>query len=396
MNKERNAFKAGLFILVTIALAVGVIIAIKGLGTLFEPNVRRTVSFKLTDDLGGLSSGDEVRVGGVKVGSVERIEYQPAKDNHEPLLVVDFTLPKRFTLLDGAQVLVQTSVTGASNLNLTSLGEGQPLATDAVLVGRPSGLSELFALAPELKALAPTFKETLANASAAVAGFKETGPAATAFVKSVQGKVEPAMDKYNKLADSGTKALDEVASLFGDTKPDFRGTMKNLNASTGDIKEKLPGILDSMGGTLTKVQATLDNATAAMVDIRQAAADTKEVTGAARTIVVGNRGKIDNMIAAMKSAGDNLKAATSEIRRSPWRLLYKPAANEVDNLLLFDSAREFADGASNLNDAVQSLRDAISAGNVPDAELQKKVESLDRAFEKFGTVEQKLWKSVKD
>jgi hypothetical protein len=42
------------------------------------------------------------------------------------------------------------------------------------------------------------------------------------------------------------------------------------------------------------------------------------------------------------------------------------------------------------------LRDAIHSGDTPPDELQKKLDQLERVFGKFNTVEQKLWKDVKD
>ena len=61
MANERNAFKAGLFIVISLALIIGVIIAIKGAGELLEPNQIRTAEFTLADDVGGLRLGDDVR-----------------------------------------------------------------------------------------------------------------------------------------------------------------------------------------------------------------------------------------------------------------------------------------------------------------------------------------------
>ena len=72
----------------------------------------------------------------------------------------------------------------------------------------------------------------------------------------------------------------------------------------------------------------------------------------------GNKGKLDGIIAAAKSTTENLKAASVEIRHSPWRLLYKPSEGEVANLTLYDSARQFSEGTTQLNDAAQALRDA--------------------------------------
>src|SRR3954469_25931494 len=117
MTKERNNLKAGIFILASIVMIVTVILSIKGIGRIFSPDQERTVSFRLSDDLGGLRVGDEVRLGGFKVGVVKDIDVRrdggegggPAPDAAttqpgEPAttqaaddptrLVVRFTLPK--------------------------------------------------------------------------------------------------------------------------------------------------------------------------------------------------------------------------------------------------------------------------------------------------------------
>ena len=102
------------------------------------------------------------------------------------------------------------------------------------------------------------------------------------------------------------------------------------------------------------------------------------------------------MIAALKNTGDNLEAASIEIRHSPWRLLYKPKKGEIDNLNLYDSTRQFASGANDLNDAAAALRDALKDPNLKQADVQKLVDRLDRTFLGFKQVEEALWKQVRD
>ena len=102
------------------------------------------------------------------------------------------------------------------------------------------------------------------------------------------------------------------------------------------------------------------------------------------------------MIASLKETGDNLKFGTAEIRRSPWRLLYKPSAGEMANLNLYDAARQFADGAGDLSDAATALRDALNAGDASDTDLQKLIEKLDKSFANFSSVEADLWKKVRE
>jgi len=81
MAKERNNLKAGIFIIITICLGIGVVVGIKGVGRFLEPMQFANVSFKLSDDVGGLAPGDEVRIGGAKVGVVRSIEL---KDPNSP------------------------------------------------------------------------------------------------------------------------------------------------------------------------------------------------------------------------------------------------------------------------------------------------------------------------
>ena len=113
---------------------------------------------------------------------------------------------------------------------------------------------------------------------------------------------------------SGTKVL-----VLGDTKPDFRGTMKHLNAVTASAEEKLPGILDHVDGVMMKVGTTIDNTKTTLEDIKSTAGNLKDMTASARSVVLNNRGKFDGIIGSLKTTSDNLKGASAEIRRSPWR-----------------------------------------------------------------------------
>ena len=80
MKNERNALKAGLFMVVSLVLIIALIFGIKGVSRLTEPVQYRTVSFKLSDDVGGLRVGDDVRIGGAKVGAVRSIDVEPDKE----------------------------------------------------------------------------------------------------------------------------------------------------------------------------------------------------------------------------------------------------------------------------------------------------------------------------
>lgn len=373
MKNERNALKAGLFIVVSIALMVGVVIGIKGLKRFLEPAQQLQVRFHLSDDIGGLAAGDPVRIGGANVGTVREVELITEGEN--PGIVITFAIPKKFNVHQDATLNIQTTITGVSVLNFTSLGTatGTLLAENAVLQGKSNA----------------SFAELAAT-------YNETGKNATDLIKHIKSKIDPIIERYNKFADKGAFALDQIGSLFSDTKSDFRGTIANLNTATSTVKEKLPNIMDKVDGTLTKISHALDETNSALADIRATVANAREASVSARSILVNNQSKIDKMISSLKTAGDNLKFATAEIRRSPWRLLYKPGPGEMANLNLYDSARQFAEGANNMSDAAEALRDALKDPKTDKDKVQHLVDQLDERFQKFNEVEAELWKQVKE
>jgi ABC-type transporter Mla subunit MlaD len=392
MAKERNAFKAGLFIVVSIALIIGVIVAIKGIGRLLEPEQVRTVTFTLADDVGGLRVGDDVRVGGLKVGIVRWLQIDA--EHQPPRIVVSFNMPRRLVLREGTRLGVQNTITGGSWLNFDRLGDGKPLADDAVLTGSPGTFTQLLAtvndLAPELKNIAHDIRTvTLPKVNA-------TADNAAKLTSDLRGRLDAIIERYNKVADRLAEAMANLRDILGDTKMDFRTTMANVSSATGTLKDKLPPVMEKLDGTLAKVSTSIDTAQSALKDLNDTMANAKELSASARSIVARNRTRVDELVTSLKDAGENLKYATAEIRHSPWRLLYKPRAGEVSNLNLFDAARQFSDGANSMSDAATALRDALKDPQSNPEQIQKLVNQLDESFGKFQKVEDELWNRVKE
>jgi ABC-type transporter Mla subunit MlaD len=394
MAKERNAFKAGLFIVISIALIISVIVAIKGIGQFVEPNQIRTATFTLTDDVSGLRVGDDVRVGGLKVGIVRSLKIEAATDRAPERIVASFNMPRRLMLREGTRVGVQNTITGAAWLNFDSLGKGAPLGDDVVLVGQPGAYARILEavneLTPELKGIAHDIR------TVTIPKVNQTVDHTAALAADLRGRVDGIMQRYNTVTDRLAEVLVHLRDIFGDSKLDLKTTIANLKDATGTVKQKLPAIMDKLDATLAKANTSLDNAQQAIKDLGMTMDHAKNISGDVRSILVRNRTKIDELLQSVKDAGDNLKYATAEIRRSPWRLLYKPHPGEVANLNLFDAAREFADGANDMSDAATALRDALKDPKADPQMIQKLVNQLDENFSKFQKVQDELWKRVKE
>ena len=413
MNKKRNALRAGIFIILSIVLAITIIIGIKGLNRLLDPVDKRYARFTLQDDLGGLRVGDDVRIGGFKVGQVREIEVVPPSDPRlaksssttksidQPQILVTFAVPTKYEIKEGARVGIQGTVTGASWLNFDSLGTGADIPREVALVGRPSGINAFMAslsdISPRINNIITQVDQTtIPTVNQTVASYKETADAGTKLVNDVRAQVKPAAEKYHAVADSTKTMMTNAAEIFGETKTDFKGTVKNLNDSTAAIKEKLPPILDKVNATMVKVDDSISKAREALDDVKKTVEHTRDMTASANTVMTANQGKISGMLASLKSTGDNLKNASAEIRHSPWRLLYTPKKGEMSNLNIYDSARQFAEGANDLNDAAQALRDALHDKAAQPEQIKALMDRVEKSFGKFDEVEKKLWAEVKE
>lgn len=425
MPKNRSALRSGILMIASLALVIAVIVGIKGLSWLGEHNRTYFVAFDLKTNIGGLRIGDEVRVGGFKVGEVKHIALRKSDDPKQPpyYILIAFTVPERYSIRKDAKIRIDGTLTGTSWLNFEDIGKENPLKENEPLVGGPSATSELLAkvagMAPEVQGLLadirnktlPQINDTLADVRTKTVplvnttlgkfgdtadSFKKTGDNATALTADMRASYKPVIEKYNAVADKAVAMMESIRALFGDTTPDLRTTIANLRQSTDALKTSLPGIMTKVDGILVKVDTAVDGVNKTMVDVQATMTNAKELTAGAKAVVVGNKTKLDTMIASLKTTGDNLKAATAEVRRSPWRLLYKPAPNEMGNLNLYDAAREFAEGANSLNETAGALRDAIKNNQSNPEELKALVEKLDKSMGNFKQVEEKLYSNVKE
>jgi ABC-type transporter Mla subunit MlaD len=251
------------------------------------------------------------------------------------------------------------------------------------LVGKPSPLNALVA---NLGDASSDFKPMVADV-------RNVAADARGAVADVRTRVVPNLDQ-TLVHYKGAGA--HLEDMLGQSKTDFKGTVANLKEATGTIKEKLPPAMDNANKLLVQLNDRVKNTEQSLEDLKGTIANFKQVSATARELITGNKGKLETMIASLKQTGENLKAASVEIRHSPWRLLYKPGKGEMANLNLYDSTRQFADGAESLNDAALALRDALANKETKPEEVKLLLHKLDDSFSNFRQVEDKLWTLVQE
>ena len=218
--------------------------------------------------------------------------------------------------------------------------------------------------------------QTLPKVNGAVDSFHQTGDSATHLVRHVDEKLDPIVGKYDAVTEKAGGALDSIHEMIGPSSRTSTAPWPTSTRSPATSKASCRSLLDQGG-------LGIDGTRAALESVQKTVENTKDISASVRSVIAGNKGKLDSIIASVKATGDNLKAASIEIRHSPWRLLYKPSSGEVANLNVYDAARQFADGANELNDAAQALKDAANDKQADPKKVQEMINRLEKTFANF-------------
>jgi ABC-type transporter Mla subunit MlaD len=435
MVGEHDNFKAGLFVLVGLILGATVIFVLGDWSSLMERKQQVKVYFTLDDGLQGLKTGATVTVGDQAVGSVAGIEdhMSAGEGDAEPRVVgkiVTIEIPQRYKLYWNAQIeLVAPPLGSGTRLNIASVGNGDrydpdaPLpasAVPAIFVARgiawqgPPGaipgsiagstLTRNFVADLGIEELQKQqIRDIIANVQVLTGKLREDVPVITTKVRGMMDKFEPVVGtmgealgnvrdvtatvkestprwiaRIDGITTKADETLGTVQTLVTDKAPTIRATLDNVHDITAKVKE-------------TNLQQITD----ALEQGKQALSNAREATANMRDMVVGQRPVLERALANAQLTTDQLKLAAIEIRRSPWRLLYKPKDQELETDNLYDATRSFSLAAGALDSAAQSLRAVAQHPDAAANDLGPMLDHLEKLFGRFEEAEKAFWEALK-
>ncbi len=413
---SRNNVLAGIFVLAAAVLFVVVIVVMSNLGDAWTPQSTYYVRFSIVDGVDGLDKGAPVKVGGRRVGKVTALVPRDNPVTGEPEAVdVEIQIPARLKLFTDAEVnLIRPLLGSGSSINIQSFtgavagdnevaGPALPLEPGGTIIGRlgppgfiaPVDYARLRAILARVDTITresePRIASIMANADESVANVKtitddlnKKWPTWSGQASDVIARVEKASREFDAVVtsakdvaasvrDGAAKAqelIEKGRALLDENRPNIDRIVRNIESVTEkantEWSAKVTGVMD-------EAKQTLESATAAARD--------------AQDLVARNAGKLDDMIANATLASQQLKLAMVEIRASPWRLLYQPSKNELENELLYNTVRQYSDAVGRLKMAADDLRtlsERADAGvQVPQAQIDAMSEKLRKAFAEY-------------
>ncbi len=441
-RKERNELAAGVFIAVSVLLAVGVLLLLADWRGLTEKRHPVRVVFA-QQSVRELAPGGKVLFNGVPVGEVESV----ALDYADPTRIeVVMLVPRDLKLYANAALYVASSPLGGNAWlviesmgspegyrllddppdryrlfrpfeaspaalpeNVVSIGQVPPAGVDRPIYGleRPNQMAADMSRTmgiydPQRTQLQETiraFRDSAVSLSEVLAQVEcNLLPKVDASLANIETMTGTGKDLAQTLAgrvpatfDRIDHAVVTVDKLFTEQSPVIADTLAKVNSLAGTLdgasSEQLKGISEA----ITRLNDTLAQARASMENIRQS-------TEVARDVLVSHRDSLSDTLANFQEGSGQFAAALGEVRREPWRLLHRPDRDELAASNVLQAARDFAEGAADLRDASTRLSALVGLRGErlapDDPTYHKLLADLEQSRLKFDKAEQALYQAL--
>jgi ABC-type transporter Mla subunit MlaD len=399
LERRRNDLRTGVFVSVTLIIALAIIVTLSGVWrTLTLATRHYTVTYPVGAGVSNLKEGADVRVGGMSMGQVSGVRAVFPDRTPFETIAVDFTLDERVRLYSNAKIFVTAPLIGSDAwLDITDVGgerdeseeieqpdeseqieepdeAGEPTREvvlieeggtieGAVAVGMLSSLvgpdnadrttrilknattfSGFLGGVPEeyKNRIVPVLEnanQTMEDASATLAQVRDD-------YEKWRQTVDEVMDNVNRAADNLDVIMADARDMIEDNREDVDSFVTNMRGFSEDAKaisERVEGeTIDKVHELLDRGNEGIDAFASVMEDVQlQLDAELPDVREA---------------LANARLASQQLKLTTIEVRRSPWKLLYRPSPTELEHELLYEAARSFAVAAGDLKAASDAMR----------------------------------------
>jgi energy-coupling factor transporter ATP-binding protein EcfA2 len=180
--------------------------------------------------------------------------------------------------------------------------------------------------------------------------------------------------------------MEQIRALLDDAQgymsPENRDNFANILERGSGFADDLDGrIKDSALGLLDAAKEAVNDAKESIIDFARE-----------------EQPNVRKMLANMRLSTDQLRNTMVEVRRAPWRLLYRPGDRELNFELLYDSARSYAEAVSDLRAASESLR-VVAGDATPGTADARRVETLTddvgRAYERYQEAEARFFELLR-
>ena len=306
---------------VAVALAVVLAVAITVVATPWWDRVAKNTYVAYFDNANGLYTGDEVRILGVEVGTIEAIEPEPNRTK------VTFTVDRQYPVpADVQAAILSPSLVTARAIQLVPAYSGGPTLEPGATIPqeRTAVPVEWDDFRAQLEKLTESLQPTTPDGLSPVGDFVSTAAA------NLRGEGDTARETVLKLS--------QAVSALGDHSTDIFSTVRNLQllvsalSSSSDLladfNTNLADITTVLSNTPDEIATATASLDAAVNDLQGFVAENREGLGQA----------FDHLASVTKALNDSRGDAKQVLHITPtvfqnFMNIYQPAQSSVTGIL---------------------------------------------------------------
>ncbi|MDH3745939.1 MAG: MlaD family protein [Acidobacteriota bacterium] len=312
----RSEIRAGLFLVLALLIL--------GVGTLWivglKPLGGGQASYEvLMKGSSGIRRGDRVRVSGIEVGRVKKIELSAGE---EWPVVFHVALERGLEITSGSFARITTDgLLGAPYLEIVAgLAGGKALPHGSRILGREGG----------------TVTHTLEGLGQATDRLPALLDQVSELVGKINSEVDPLMGGFQALlseenVDSISGSLAALRPAIEDVGPRLGLLVSRLESLAAELEEAVEGVPDVTGdlsGLVEDLREALGPDGQRLVRVFGSAESAFGSADGALSVVEGNSAELDAMLRDLRDAAANLKSITQTLKERPGLLLRYPRPPE--------------------------------------------------------------------
>jgi phospholipid/cholesterol/gamma-HCH transport system substrate-binding protein len=326
MEPKRERVWVGLFVVVAVAVLSGTAVAVWG--GLGRTGVPYRAYFKFS---GGVQPGTTVRYGGLRVGSVRRVQVDPGNSTRiEVDLVVEPGTPIK------VDSVARPSSLGPLSDNYIEISTGTELAALAPPGGilpsaEPFGIAQI---GDTVQDLVPQIERVLDKLTLNLDSLQVTlGRADALLNEGNRANLSQALARANDLFNDGNRArlsesLDSVNQMLKESGPKVSSGLTRID----EAASRLTPLLDDVNRATTRADGLLTRLDSVLLenraDLRASVSELREMLSKSTTAVDQlqglmnqNTANIDQILENMRLSAENIRTLTEAVKSNPSTLI---------------------------------------------------------------------------
>ncbi len=339
MSQRSIEVKVGILILIALGLLGGFVVIMGGMS--FEPTYTVYVTF---DNPGGLQDGAPIRIAGVKVGTVDEIEFRagatnPQTNEPEPPIRVIAKVQKKYqsSIHDNSRWYVTSQgVLGELFLAVDPGSHDRPMLADGTTVDgvSPPRLDLLLAESYELLHAAYTgLTKNEKKIAETFDGLHDTLTGTGRFFKDNGKKLDNIVGNVETLTVEANDTLKSARSRYVEN-PQINRIINNVETTTVTVNKSLGPLMTDTRGVMGDAKKLTGELTRPeqLRRFDKITRDASEITGRVKLVTADTQAMVAHVKRGKGTIGalmmdealyDDLQEMVRDIKHNPWKLFWR-------------------------------------------------------------------------